>query len=223
MSPTTLADVSAEQVGPVDPSTAGLRERKKLETRRALIDATIDLSSRNGFEATTVDDIAAAVGVSARTFHRYFARKEDAVLGDSPARLERFRERLAAADGTVLEGVRAAALVSAAELDEARVRERARARLVALTPALRAHNLGLYDEWAAAIAEHAAAAVGEQPTDRWPATVGAATMAALSAAIRRWAAVDGVDLVAEYGEVLDLLAGLDRPRRVRRPSARGRR
>jgi TetR/AcrR family transcriptional regulator, regulator of mycofactocin system len=198
----------------------GLRERKKLETRRALIDATIDLSSRRGFDDTTVDDIAAEVGVSARTFHRYFARKEDAVLSDSPDRLARFREHLADADGTVLAGIRAAAVASAAELAAGAERERAKARLVAATPALRAHNLGLYDEWAAAITAHAASAVGEEATDRWPATVGAATMAALSSTVRRWAAVDGLDLVAEYHAVLDLLSGLDRPRRRRTGSRR---
>lgn len=213
------APAVVDLLGPQPPLVPGLRERKKLETRSALIDATIDLSSRRGFDDTTVDDIAAEVGVSARTFHRYFARKEDAVLGDSPDRLARFRETLAEADGTVIDGIRVAAVASAAELVAAADRERAKARLVAATPALRAHNLGLYDEWAAAITAHAASAVGEQVTDRWPATVGAAAMAALSSAVRRWAAVDGLDLVAEYNGVLDLLSGLDRPRR-RSPGGR---
>jgi AcrR family transcriptional regulator len=207
--PPTTIDVTP------DPSAPGLRERKKSETRRALIDAAIDLASRDGFDATTVDDIAEAVGVSARTFHRYFPRKEDAVLGDSVARLARFRAHLDSADGTVLERVRSAALAYAAELEAAGARERARARLVGTTPSLRAHNLGLYDEWAAAVSEHAAALVSESPTDRWPATFGAAAMAALTAATRRWAASDQLSLVDEYDAVLDLLAGLDRPTAAR--------
>ncbi len=191
----------------------GLRERKKRETRGSLVDAAIDLSTRHGFEATTVEDIADAVGVSARTFHRYFARKEDAIIGESPTRLVRFRENLSASShGSVLDGVRAAALLNADEITASSAREKARARLIAATPALRAHNLSLYDEWAGVISDYAATAVGEAPTDRWPATLGAATMAALSSATRRWAASDDLDLRSEYDGVLDLLRGLDRLR-----------
>ncbi len=198
----------------------GLRERKKLETRRALIDAAIDLSARTGFEETTVDDIASAVGVSARTFHRYFARKEDAVLADSLDRLGRFRARLADPVDTssVLASVRYAAVTTAGEYSASAGRERARARLVGATPSLRAYNLSVYDEWANAIAEHAARSVGEAPGDRWPSTFGACAMAALTSATRRWAADSAVDLVAEYEAVLDLLSGLDRPVRPARPT-----
>jgi AcrR family transcriptional regulator len=61
-------------------SALGLRERKKQRTRALLMDAAIDLCNRQGFERTTVDQIAAVADVSPRTFSRYFATKEAVVL-----------------------------------------------------------------------------------------------------------------------------------------------
>lgn len=61
-------------------SELGLRERKKQRTRATLIDAAIELSDRQGFELTTVDQIAAVADVSPRTFSRYFATKDAVML-----------------------------------------------------------------------------------------------------------------------------------------------
>ena len=58
----------------------GLRERKKQWTRATLIDAAVQLCDRQGFERTTVDQIAAFADVSPRTFSRYFATKDAVVL-----------------------------------------------------------------------------------------------------------------------------------------------
>jgi AcrR family transcriptional regulator len=58
----------------------GLRERKKQRTRATLIDAAIELCGRQGFERTTVDQIAAIADVSPRTFSRYFATKDAVCL-----------------------------------------------------------------------------------------------------------------------------------------------
>ncbi|MEV6103954.1 TetR family transcriptional regulator [Streptomyces sp. NPDC051940] len=63
-------------------SATGLREQKKAATRQALQQAALLLFEEHGFERTTVKDIAAAAGVTERTFFRYFPSKEDLVLGE---------------------------------------------------------------------------------------------------------------------------------------------
>lgn len=63
-------------VAPSGPPLASLRERKKAQTRRLLIDAAVDLCLVQGYENTTVEQISAAVEVSPRTFSRYFASKD---------------------------------------------------------------------------------------------------------------------------------------------------
>jgi AcrR family transcriptional regulator len=70
--PKTKAD---ETSGP-----AGLRERKRQQTRERLTRAAMALFLERGFEATTLDDIAAAADISRRSFFHYFASKEDVVF-----------------------------------------------------------------------------------------------------------------------------------------------
>ncbi|GAA1460113.1 TetR family transcriptional regulator [Williamsia maris] len=59
---------------------AGLRERKKVQTRARLIDVALELCDSQGFDATTVEQISDAADISPRTFNRYFATKEDVIL-----------------------------------------------------------------------------------------------------------------------------------------------
>ena len=68
-----VADVRGEP-------SLGLRERKKQRTRATLIDAAVELCDRQGYDKTTVDQIAAIADVSPRTFSRYFATKDAIAL-----------------------------------------------------------------------------------------------------------------------------------------------
>jgi AcrR family transcriptional regulator len=60
----------------------GLRARKREATRASIQDAALVLFSRNGYEATTMEQIAQTVGISTRSVHRYFPRKQDMVTYD---------------------------------------------------------------------------------------------------------------------------------------------
>jgi AcrR family transcriptional regulator len=61
----------------------GLRERKKLKTHLTIQREALRLFREQGYEATTVEQIAAAAEVSHTTFFRYFPTKEDVVLHDA--------------------------------------------------------------------------------------------------------------------------------------------
>ncbi|RII20965.1 transcriptional regulator BetI [Streptomyces sp. YIM 130001] len=79
----TAARTSASaSTAPVGTAPLGLRERKKLKTRIAIREATYRLIDEQGYDATTIEQIAQGADVSPSTVFRYFPTKEDIVLSD---------------------------------------------------------------------------------------------------------------------------------------------
>ncbi|MEU9609637.1 TetR family transcriptional regulator [Streptomyces sp. NPDC048057] len=121
-----------------------LRERKRLRTRRALIETALARYARDGFERTTLDDLTDEVEVSKRTFFRYFASKEDVALAPEKEFWAAFLDILGACDlsGPVL-GVFHRALTGTLErMDESWEHQFAESRrLVESVPALTAASL----------------------------------------------------------------------------------
>ncbi|MFF4014024.1 TetR family transcriptional regulator [Streptomyces sp. NPDC001843] len=159
-------------------SGTGLRERKKERTRDALVRAALELFVAAGYERTTVDEIAEAVGVSQRTFFRYFAGKEDAAffvtrLAESHY-IRALRER--PPGEAPLEALRQAVLGSWDTIGEAieqvvPVELHLRAyKMIEATPALLAAHLrrqeGLEEEIAGIVAEREGLDVDADPRPR---------------------------------------------------------
>ncbi|WP_216902974.1 TetR/AcrR family transcriptional regulator [Nocardia alni] len=79
-----------------DEQPLGLRERKKLDTRKALSNAALDLMFERGLENVVREDIAARAGVSVRTFNNYFSSKYEALAYRQLERIRRGAEALRA-------------------------------------------------------------------------------------------------------------------------------
>ena len=199
----------------------GRRERKKLETREALFRAAVQLFSTHGVDETTVEDIADAVDVSARTFHRYFPSKEDVLFFDSADRRRRFAEALAARpdDEALLDSLRIAAhdLVDAflGDPDD----DRRRLLLIRSSVTLRAKNLHHTDLLSQIVADHAAARLSVDAGTPLPRLLAACTIAALRTAREQSLDRPDLDAHAEVDLCFDLLAELRAATDLHRSSA----
>src|SRR5687767_13584308 len=80
---------------------AGLRERKKHATRKAIHDAGLRLFAEQGYAATTMEQVANAADVSRATVFTYFPSKEDIVFGDAPLALASLTAQLEGAPATI--------------------------------------------------------------------------------------------------------------------------
>ena len=166
----------------------GLRERKKLETRVRIAKAALGLCERKGFEATTVNEIAAAADVSPRTVFGYYPSKEAIFFGNSREILDSLDGRLAArAEGeTVAEALREwlLSIMGEREEKEALLADRLR-RLVDGEAALRTYERGLLARGEATIARAVAEEIGRDEDEMLPRMVAAAAVAALESIGRR--------------------------------------
>jgi AcrR family transcriptional regulator len=196
---------------------SGLRQRKKQRTREELIEAAIRLFLAQGYEKTTVDQIADAVEVSQRTFFRYFASKEDVAFGAVAAAEELFHQELCRRpEGEEpLAALRAAMRTVNAELcaEESTFVDAALhlrlLRLVEETPVLLARQLRRAEELEDRIAAELARRAGvDMAVDPRPRLVTAAFGAACRVASRAWSRSDEAnaqEMVRLLEEHLDLL------------------
>src|SRR4051794_9360619 len=190
----------------------GLRERKKLATREALSAAALRLAVERGPQNVRVEDIAAAAGVSPRTYNNYFASREQAIVAAIAA--ERALRIGAALRARPADEPLAMAVVESVVAEYAGGAEPGGAELGLITsaPGLRAAFL---DTIAAIEHPVAAAIAGRTADDRTAAVLAAAVAAAARVAAERWLeswtkAADG-SLVVPSGSLPDeLRAALDR-------------
>lgn len=175
----------------------------------------LDLFNRRGYDQTTVSDIAEAVGVSRRTFFRYYDSKREVVWGEFDAELIRLADELQAAPEhePMMDVLRRAVMATnrfgAGELDELRIR----IGLIGSVPSLVAHSAVRYTEWCQVVAGFVAARTGWGADDLVPQTVARACLGAAMAAFGSWARHDTDDLTGAVDFAFRLLAtGFDEPR-----------
>jgi len=189
----------------------GLRERRKKLTAAELEAAALRLFGERGFDAVTVDDIAAEADVSRRTFFRYFASKEDVLLADHFVQLARLREAMASrpADEPVLTALRNALLSITGDFGDRKEKVILRGRIMRDTPSLQARSLVHQKTWEDAMQQMVAERLGVDPAvDMRPGVVAATALAAMRVAFQNWLSAGATgDLIAMTTEALDLLDG----------------
>lgn len=166
------------------------RGRPELTSHAAIEQAAFRLFAERGFEGTTMDAIAAAVGVGRRTLFRYYASKNDIPWGQFDRTLQNFREFLAAlpADLAIWEAIHRGVCAFNEFAPDARPPHHVRMRLILTTPTLQAHSVLRYAEWRRAIADYVADRLGVDPEDELPRLAGHVSLAVAIAAYEQWLA-----------------------------------
>lgn len=196
-----------------------LRERKKQQTREGLAAAAVDLFIERGYDATTVEDIAAAADVSPRTFFRYYPTKEDVIVDLLRAGVVDLVARASARPTSepLATSLREAARGWAELTPEESTRLLMLSRVLQASPCLKPRfdqqsRVGL-DDLEQLVADRLGVGRG---VDARPALVVALVSAVLSNAVERWSASKGtldlVSLVDEGFQLLEFGIGAGAPR-----------
>ncbi len=175
-------------------TSPGLRETKKRRTRIAIERAALDLFEVQGFDGTTIDEIAAAADVSPRTFFHYFPSKEDVVLADYSTRLQKIVATLKTgpSDQAPWHALRGAFLTVATDYEAEREQLLRRFRIMQSTPSVAARNLLLQASWEDAVTDAVSEWISvDANKDIRPRLVAGAALAAMRASLGFWLADDG--------------------------------
>jgi AcrR family transcriptional regulator len=181
---------AAAEAGEQCQEPTGLRERKKLATRKALGVAAMRLAVQRGLDNVLVEDIAEAAGVSTRTFNNYFASKYEAICALGFDRAMRIgaalRER--PAGEPLWQAIGNAVMSAYGSADQAPDQEwMAGVRLVTSTPALRGEYLKVQAMIQYSLAEAIALRLPHNPkTSMFPRILAASVTAAVQTAVERW-------------------------------------
>lgn len=185
----------------------------RAELRRALVMAAVELFRTNGYDETTIDDIAVAAGVGRRTFFRYFRGKEDAISPDHEAALARIAavfESAHSSEPVTALALRAGETVFDLYFDDPALSVR-RFALTHQIDVLRDRESACVDHYRRLITRQLRQRLADQPDGELRATViGAAVVAAHNLALRTWLAAgapaDRCDTAREqFRRVTDLL------------------
>jgi TetR/AcrR family transcriptional regulator, regulator of mycofactocin system len=179
----------------VDHAAPTRRERKKLATRQALEEAALRLFAAQGYEQTTVEEIAEAADVAVRTFFRYFSSKQDVLFGEVASdRLGRLHTELAARPLT--EAPLDSVIAAMEKLDLVGTDEEqqilARLDLMRHQPTLRIRYLELINSMRQAIVEFVAdRSDSDARRDMYALLVAAAAAASWETSLSLWAESGG--------------------------------
>lgn len=186
-----------------------LRERKKDATRRALLAAANIRFHIVGFDATTIDEVCQDIGVSRRTFFRYFQDKESLAFPHRVERLERFVELLgnSPSSESPVGGLRRIAQVFAKEYTQNREALVAQQRLVQTSASLLARENEIDRDWESGMARaFRQRAGGVADAELRSRVLAGAAIGVIRATMRHWFASGGKADLAKLGdEALDCL------------------